>query len=222
MADNLPERFLNAELWSLWQAVYLLGNCPPRSYEDFWAHDRKGGPVADRYADLKNAVTVGSLPSINATGKFPGVRVLPSAAVAWALSRGMPLPPELSKLAVPVTVVAAPVVQAAPQGKPMEAASASDGLKPAQAAPVKPARTRRDVLAPVIERAQSMCDGDKTDTAKVWAQLEVLADNEVPPLLAATDKGIKYSHKSKNKYFTRDALDKRLHPEKRGAPGKRR
>ena len=57
---------------------------------------------------------------------------------------------------------------------------------------------------------------DPGDTAQVWAQLQVLADSESPPLLASTSEGLKYKKvKGKDAYFTRDALDKRLHPEKR-------
>jgi len=79
----------------------------------------------------------------------------------------------------------------------------------------------RDTLTPVIELAQSKCR-NPLDTAEVWAQMEVLALNEEKPLLAITALGLKYTKGDKSPYFTRDALDKRLHPEKRGKPGKRR
>ena len=79
----------------------------------------------------------------------------------------------------------------------------------------------RDTLDPVIEFAQSKCV-DRSDTAQVWAQMEVLAQSEHAPLLAATADGLKYTKNGGSTYFTRDALDKRLHPEKRqGAAGRR-
>jgi hypothetical protein len=73
---------------------------------------------------------------------------------------------------------------------------------------------RRDTLNPVIEHAQSKCK-DPQDTAQVWAQLQELAQEGHVPLLAAVQEGVKYTKNGKDAYFTRDALDKRLHPEKR-------
>ncbi len=80
---------------------------------------------------------------------------------------------------------------------------------------------RRYTLTPVIELAQSKCR-NPTDTAEVWAQLLVLAENRTAPLIGATDEGLQYLDKGTAAIFTRDALNKKLHPEKRGAPGKRR
>jgi hypothetical protein len=68
---------------------------------------------------------------------------------------------------------------------------------------------RRDDLAPVIEKAQSLCP-DPMDTAAVWVQLEALAQAEYLPLLAAMPEGLKYTKKGTAAYFTRDALSKRL------------
>ena len=74
---------------------------------------------------------------------------------------------------------------------------------------------RRDVLWPAIEKAQAACQ-DPKDTADVWGQLGRLAESEVPPLLAVTKTGIKWMRDGeKVAILTRDALDKRLHPEKR-------
>ena len=75
-------------------------------------------------------------------------------------------------------------------------------------------KTRRDILDPAIEHAQGMCR-DPKDTAQVWAQLQVLAQGEYAPLLAALPKGLKYTRNGRDASLTRDALDKRLHPEKR-------
>jgi hypothetical protein len=80
---------------------------------------------------------------------------------------------------------------------------------------------RSDSIDPVIELAKQKCS-DPDSTAEVWAQMEVLAQDERPPFLASTKDGLKYHKKGANEYFTRDALDKRLHPEKRGTPAKRR
>jgi hypothetical protein len=73
--------------------------------------------------------------------------------------------------------------------------------------------SRRDVLVPVIESAQSKCTNPK-DTSAVWAQLVVLAQNETPPLLAATQGGLKYTKEGVDAYFKRDALAKRLNRKK--------
>lgn len=80
---------------------------------------------------------------------------------------------------------------------------------------------RRYNLTPVIELAQSKCR-NPTDTAEVWAQLQVLAENKTAPLIGATDDGLQYLNKGIAAIFKRDALNKRLHPKKRGKPGKRR
>lgn len=80
---------------------------------------------------------------------------------------------------------------------------------------------RRDSIDPVIEVAQSKCKNPQ-DTAEVWAQMQVLANDEQPPFLASTANGLKYHKGDKDCYFKRGALDKRLHPEKRGKPAKRR
>ena len=80
---------------------------------------------------------------------------------------------------------------------------------------------RKDSIDPVIELAQTKCR-DHKDTNQVWPQMQVLADNEQAPFLASTAKGLKYHKNGKDAYFTRDALDKRLHPEKRKAPAARR
>ena len=80
---------------------------------------------------------------------------------------------------------------------------------------------RRDSIAPVIDLAKSKCHNQQ-DTAEVWAQMEVLAQEEKPPFQGSMAEGLKYTKKGEVHYFTRDALDKRLHPEKRGTPAKRR
>jgi len=110
---------------------------------------------------------------------------------------------------------AAPATQAAPP-----AAGETATIEPAAAGAAAVVRhltneaPRRDILDPVIELAQRKCH-DPKDTAQVLAQLQVLAHEEHPPLLASTTDGIKYTKKGEPAYLTRDALNKRLHPEKR-------
>lgn len=73
---------------------------------------------------------------------------------------------------------------------------------------------RRDAIDPHIELAQSKCR-DATDTAQVWPELSALAHEEKAPFLGVFPEGLKYSKNGKAFFFKRDALDKRLHPEKR-------
>lgn len=82
-------------------------------------------------------------------------------------------------------------------------------------------KRRRDTIDPVIELAQSRCV-DPSDTSEVWSQMQALAEDGQPPLLASVKEGLKYQKSGELAHFTRDALNKRLHPEKRGKPGKRR
>lgn len=106
----------------------------------------------------------------------------------------------------------APVVADSPPGG-VEADKAGPLVKaPAQGNSTK--TRRKDSIDPVIELAQAKCR-DPKDTNQVWPQMQVLADNEQAPFLASTAKGLKYHKNGKDAYFTRDALNKRLHPEKR-------
>lgn len=109
---------------------------------------------------------------------------------------------------------------------PPDAPVGFDGVK-AESQAVKSVKhtqvpRRRDTLDPIIELAQSKCS-DPKDTAEVWAQMQALAQNEHPPLLAAVLDGLKYTKGGEDAVFTRNALDKRLHPEKRrkGAASRR-
>ncbi len=72
----------------------------------------------------------------------------------------------------------------------------------------------RDILDPVIELAQAACS-DPSDTAAVLVKLTEFALESVAPLLDATREGIRYTRNGEDKFLTRDALDKRLHPERR-------
>lgn len=118
---------------------------------------------------------------------------------------------------------------ATPCPAPLVAVSASDGVEPDKTGPVVPAPAqgnstktpRKDSIDPVIALAQTMCR-DPKDTNQVWPQMQVLAESEQAPFLASTTKGLKYHKNGKDAYLTRDALDKRLHPEKRKPPAARR
>lgn len=86
----------------------------------------------------------------------------------------------------------------------------------------RPLRKRRsDSIDPVIKLAQGRCS-DPADTAEVWGNMMVLANNKNAPFLRTSEGGLDYLSKDSVKTFTRSALDKRLHPETRGKPGKRR
>lgn len=82
-------------------------------------------------------------------------------------------------------------------------------------------RSRRNLLAPVIELAQRRCE-DPSDTAAVWATLQVLAEEKQPPLIGVTEDGLQYRKDGEVAYLNRKALDKRLHPEKRTSAAKGR
>lgn len=73
---------------------------------------------------------------------------------------------------------------------------------------------RRDVLVPLIEKAQEMCD-ERFDTASVWARLCVMADQRPPPppLIGRDDDGaLRFRRGSLDKvaFFKRSDLSKRL------------
>lgn len=134
----------------------------------------------------------------------------PAQWLAWAIQEGFVvhdgfrLAVESQPAPAQDTATPAPVVT-----------GASGDAKPANS---KPAKTRSDLIAPVIKLAQSRCK-DPSDTAEVWAHMQVLAQEEHPPFLASMKEGLKYHKDGKDKYFTRDALRLRLHPELR-APRK--
>lgn len=167
--------------------------------------DTGGTPIAPNAQPLVFSHWV-SPDSVNALLKEWGVcyrfawprpwRLVPSRHVpAWDVAVTTPAPVES-------TATPAPVVQVPTQGNSTK-------------------MPRSDTITPVIKMAQDKCT-NRTDTSQVWAQMQVLAQNETAPFLASTNDGLKYHKKGKDAYFTRDALNKRLHPKKRGGPGKRR
>lgn len=68
---------------------------------------------------------------------------------------------------------------------------------------------RRDLLTPIIERAQKELK-DKFDTAAVWVELEDLARKSVPPLFHSNSGGVHYRDGGQNKTFTKRSLHARL------------
>lgn len=75
--------------------------------------------------------------------------------------------------------------------------------------------SRRDVLTPVIEYAQSLCKAP-SDVAEVWAQLLVLAQRKYPPLLGSTEDGLQVLDWDE-RYFKRADLRKRMQRQKPAA-----
>lgn len=93
-------QWLRSELWTLWEAAYLLSGREPRAESDFVSEDRDaGGPVAQAYRAMKDATIAGSLPFIEVDRTLMRRRVIPAGTVAWALQRGMQIPPRLVELA---------------------------------------------------------------------------------------------------------------------------
>ena len=107
-----------------------------------------------------------------------------------------------------------------PQAAPVVEVAASEP-RPAATVTHTTKTPRKDSIDPVIALAQTKCR-DPKHTNQVWPQMQVLADSEQAPFIASTEKGLKYHKKGGDAYFTRDALDKRLHPEKRKPAAARR
>ena len=139
-------------------------------------------------------------------------RALDELEVRLSNMRGdsFPMPP-----LVPTALQSTTTTQTAPAPSVVQAPGQSMSMGNSTKQP------RNDILSPVIKLAQSKA-ADAHDTSAVWAQIQALADEEHPPLLASTKEGVKYKLNGETRYFTRDALYKRLHPEKRGKPRKRR
>ncbi len=146
------------------------------------------------------------LHDICAYGEANRIPSIPPAAVTLAEAMEFIEPGEV------LSQVAPAPAEAMPKAAPVANA-------PAQGNTTKTRRS--DTITPVITLAQSKC-ADPNDTSQVWAQMQVLAQREQAPFLASTSEGLKYHKKGGDAYFTRNALDKRLHPNKRGMPVKRR
>lgn len=123
---------------------------------------------------------------------------------SWALALPVPwkLPPELAAYGAQS---AQSRIASAEDPVPVQAQSNTGRVHKAAGG------GRRDVLAPLIERAQAD-SSDPSDVAQVWARLRRMAerDDRPPPLYGLDDAGIMYDKGGKPATFTRDALSKRL------------
>ena len=113
--------------------------------------------------------------------------------------------PQDEKVSIPAIVVTS---TAQSLEAPAPVMTASDRPAP-QNTIVHSIKTRRDALTPVIEFAQSQCR-DATDTAEVWAALQVFAEKKIPPLRGATEDGLQYLKNGNAASFNRESLRKRL------------
>jgi len=88
-----PE-FLRRDTWGLKEAALLLAGASPGGIEKLWITDpAEGGLPAHIYANLKDAVESGDLPSRpSRTHKIEHIRVRPWDAIQWAKARGETIP----------------------------------------------------------------------------------------------------------------------------------
>jgi hypothetical protein len=70
-------------------------------------------------------------------------------------------------------------------------------------------QSRRNILSPLIECAQSKCS-NPNDIAQAWTQLRELAMKEVPPLLGVYEERVKYTKDGNAAYLTKAAFGKRM------------
>ena len=112
--DSL-ETWAAYELWTLREAAYLTSGLPPRSEVEFKADMHGEGPVAKAYRALKDATIAKSLDFTDVDGVLMRRRVRPSAAVAWAVKRGMLVPAALMSARGAVSEPAPGVAAGTPQ-----------------------------------------------------------------------------------------------------------
>ena len=111
--DSL-EKWAAYELWTLREAAYLMSGLPPRSEVELKADMHGEGPVAKAYRALKDATIAKSLDFTDVDGVLMRRRVRPSAAVAWAVKRGMLVPAALMSAREVATEPVALVADVAP------------------------------------------------------------------------------------------------------------
>lgn len=155
----------------------------------------------------------------------------PATAFVWAQKTGAVTPPlELMQL-----LEARAAIELQTQRAPLSPPSAQEGADTAEAifslahsekvpsldtsisarldSPVTVKRstkdTRRDLLTPLVEFAQTACR-NPWDAAEVWNHLSEMAQKKTPPLLGQTEDGIQYIKDTETVYLSRDALKKRL------------
>lgn len=74
-------------------------------------------------------------------------------------------------------------------------------------------KERRNVMTPVIERAQMLCEST-TDVSLIWPQIQKLAKEKYSVLLGEDEEGVKYVDNDMLKHFTKKNLSDRLRPKK--------
>ena len=119
--DSL-ETWAAYELWTLREAAYLMSGLPPRSEVEFKADMHGEGPVAKAYRALKDATIAKSLDFTDVDGVLMRRRVRPSAAVAWAVKRGVLVPAALMSARGAVSEPAPGVFATAKASKATQAA----------------------------------------------------------------------------------------------------
>lgn len=203
--------------------------------------------VHEEWRRLHKAISCGELGvEVKVVGWMPGAYALDAekleklknehketeieAEIQKSLERGLFRDSEIVKFIKRYIEQASPAPEQSPTTPaPVVAVGAPGGVEPGMHAPTVKVPThgnstkiqRSDSIDPVIKLAQAECS-DPKDTNQVWPRMQVLAQNEHPPFLASMPQGLKYHKAGTAAYFTRNALDKRLHPDKRGTPGKRR
>lgn len=136
-----------------------------------------------------------------------GPKLRPVDVVTWATQRvGMALPEPLRAVASPET--RQPLLASPTRPTPPRMSTPAETGIPKVVRYTTKAR-RRDSLAPVIEQAQDAC-ADPFDVAAVWARLQVMAQDKVPPLFGSTEDGLQYLDQGETAILNRKALWKRL------------
>jgi hypothetical protein len=96
MANELPGKWLDLQLWSLREAAYLLSGREPDDEATFMIEMHTASDVALVYRDLKDATLAGALKFTEVDGLLMRRRVIPAHAVAWsrhrAQGRGLRIP----------------------------------------------------------------------------------------------------------------------------------
>ena len=114
-----------------------------------------------------------------------------------------------------VTVWAVPVGKAPPAQCPApDAQSTPKGLNAPKVHTTND--TRRDILTPVIEHAQSLCK-DQWDVAEVWGQFHKLAGVQYLVLLHVEGNSIAYTDGDETKFLKRKVLAERIRRQKNKA-----
>lgn len=207
--------WLKADFWPFDDAIALLLGKNPKVVT--WqavdaAVNPKGffKPAPVRSNFLTSYMTLRDL-ALRSDVMTSGPKLRPVDVATWAMRRlGLTLPEPLRALVSPdhaqqQSALAAPANPVVPPS----ATHAGDTTAKANAIVHSTKALRRDALAPVIEQAQAGC-ADPFDVAAVWARLQVMAEQRVPPLIGSTEEGLQYLDQGDAAILNRKALSKRL------------